>query len=153
MNTKPLTRAMVRWMDEVRKLKGGTGVQFDPLLAELKQLKASAEAYEAHLQSGKWQGADARKLAAVNTVLFRSERALAPEPGIPGRTWYKHQLAAPGSYTGYSAKTLPAIREAVEAGHVDEANRGIAPLVAAIRELRVRVDQATAGLTDCEAHP
>jgi len=146
-----LTRAMVRWMDEVRKLKGGAGVQFDPLLDELRQLKASAEAYEDQLRSGHWKNADPRRLAAVNSPLFRSERALAPERGLPGRPWYRHQLAAPGTYTGYSAKTLPAIREAVEAGKLDEANRGVPPLVAAIKELRNRVDQATTALAACDS--
>jgi len=148
-----LTRALVRWMDEVRKLKGGTSVQFDPLLTELKELRKSAQLYEAQLQGGKWHGAGAKKLATVNTLLFRTERALAPPAGIPGRTWYKHQLAAPGSYTGYSAKTLPVVRESLESGRIEEANRGVAPLVDAIRELRVRVDQATAGLVDCAAKP
>jgi N-acetylated-alpha-linked acidic dipeptidase len=146
-----LTRAVVRWMDEVRKLKGGNGVQFDALLDELKELKTSAQAYEARLQKGQWQGADAPKLAAVNSVLMRSERALAPEAGMPGRTWYKHQLMAPGLYTGYSAKTLPAIREAAEVGRIDEANKGVAPVVGALRGLRNRVDQATAALAACES--
>ena len=64
------------------------------------------------------------------------------ESGLPGRTWYKHLLAAPGSYTGYSAKTLPMIRESVEAGKLEEANRQVAPVVAALHDLRVRIDQA-----------
>ena len=40
----------------------------------------------------------------------------------PERPFYKHQLMAPGLYTGYSAKTLPGIREAAEAKRWAEAN-------------------------------
>jgi N-acetylated-alpha-linked acidic dipeptidase len=39
---------------------------------------------------------------------------MSTESGLPGREWYKHQLYAPGFYTGYGVKTIPAIREAIE---------------------------------------
>ena len=51
-----------------------------------------------------------------------TEQALTLPDGLPGREWYRHQISAPGLYTGYGAKTLPGIREAVEAKHYDEAN-------------------------------
>ena len=57
-----------------------------------------------------------------NDVLRRAEQALTLPDGLPGREWYRHQISAPGLYTGYGAKTLPGIREAVEAKRFDEAN-------------------------------
>ena len=42
------------------------------------------------------------------------EQTLSSGRGLPGREWYRHMLYAPGRYTGYAAKTLPAIREAIE---------------------------------------
>ncbi len=60
-------------------------------------------------------------LAPVNEIILRSERSLATDPGLPGRPWYRHRIYAPGKYTGYDAKTLPGIREAVEAHKPDEA--------------------------------
>ena len=54
-------------------------------------------------------------LAQVNRQLYMSERALTAESGLPGRQWYRHQIYAPGFYTGYGVKTLPRIREAIEA--------------------------------------
>jgi len=41
--------------------------------------------------------------------------------GLPGRPWYKSAMSAPGQYTGYGAKTLPGVREAIELGKFDEA--------------------------------
>jgi N-acetylated-alpha-linked acidic dipeptidase len=46
---------------------------------------------------------------------------MAMDPGLPGRPWYRHRIYAPGQYTGYDAKTLPGIREAIEARKPEEA--------------------------------
>jgi N-acetylated-alpha-linked acidic dipeptidase len=45
---------------------------------------------------------------------MRSERVLTNPDGLPNRNWYKHQIYAPGFYTGYGVKTVPAVREAVD---------------------------------------
>ncbi len=51
---------------------------------------------------------------AQNAALAALEQALTRREGLPGRPWFKHQVYAPGFYTGYGVKTLPAIREALE---------------------------------------
>jgi N-acetylated-alpha-linked acidic dipeptidase len=51
---------------------------------------------------------------AWNQTMRLAERQLLG-PGLPGRPWYRHVITAPGEYTGYGAKTLPGIREAIEA--------------------------------------
>jgi len=40
--------------------------------------------------------------------------ALTLNDGLPNRPWFKHQIYAPGLYTGYGVKTLPAVRESIE---------------------------------------
>ncbi len=52
--------------------------------------------------------------AAANGKILGLERLLLSEEGLPGRPWFKNQIYAPGFYTGYGVKTLPAVREAVE---------------------------------------
>jgi N-acetylated-alpha-linked acidic dipeptidase len=47
-------------------------------------------------------------------LLFSSERLLTRDAGLEGRPWYKHYIYAPGFYTGYGVKTIPAVREAIE---------------------------------------
>jgi N-acetylated-alpha-linked acidic dipeptidase len=45
----------------------------------------------------------------------RTEQAMTREPGLPdGRGWYKNMIYAPGRFTGYGAKTVPGVREAIE---------------------------------------
>lgn len=53
-------------------------------------------------------------MAEVNQTLLGSERALTSLDGLPGRSWYRHLVYAPGFYTGYGVKTIPGVREAVE---------------------------------------
>jgi N-acetylated-alpha-linked acidic dipeptidase len=50
----------------------------------------------------------------VNEELLKSERALLDSGGLPNRPWFENMVYAPGFYTGYGVKTLPAVREAIE---------------------------------------
>lgn len=49
-----------------------------------------------------------------NAAVFLTERNLLTDKGLPGRPWFRHELYAPGLYTGYGVKTMPGIREAIE---------------------------------------
>ena len=55
-----------------------------------------------------------KSLETVNAKLIESERKLTTAEGLPGRPWFRHQIYAPGFYTGYGVKTIPAVREAIE---------------------------------------
>jgi len=63
------------------------------------------------------EGGTAYANAAVrplNQQLIEAERNFLWPEGLPGRPWYKNQIYAPGAYTGYAVKTIPAVREALE---------------------------------------
>jgi N-acetylated-alpha-linked acidic dipeptidase len=86
-------------------------------------------------------------LARVNTALYRAEQALSDEAGLPGRSWYRHLIYAPGYYTGYGVKTMPGIREAVEDKPDGATAQAQAARVAtAIEQYAAQIEQATAGL-------
>jgi N-acetylated-alpha-linked acidic dipeptidase len=51
-------------------------------------------------------------------------------------------IYAPGLYTGYAAKTLPGIREAIEARRWDEANRNIGVVAGALEAYRAGLERA-----------
>jgi N-acetylated-alpha-linked acidic dipeptidase len=71
---------------------------------------------------------------------MQCERALLRPEGLPRRPWYKHQIYAPG----YSPKTIPAVREAIEERRLDDANVQI-PIVAQTLEAMARqIESATA---------
>lgn len=80
---------------------------------------------------------------ALDELLYTSERTLTRKEGLPLRPWYVHQLYAPGYYTGYSVKTLPGIREAIEERRFDEAQVQIGAAAQAILACAAQVDRAT----------
>ncbi len=80
---------------------------------------------------------------APNQVLIGAERALTRQAGLPGRSWYRHQLYAPGLYTGYNARTLPGVREAADLGKMVEAQQQVGILAETLREFTGEVERAT----------
>jgi N-acetylated-alpha-linked acidic dipeptidase len=60
-------------------------------------------------------------LAELNHRLMTAERDLIEPAGLPDRPWYRHVIYAPGLYTGYGVKTIPGVREAVDAGNYTRA--------------------------------
>jgi N-acetylated-alpha-linked acidic dipeptidase len=87
---------------------------FAPIENAVARVKASAKAYDAALAS-KGAALPAAKKSKLVELAGRTEQALLMEPGLPGgRGWYKNMIYAPGRFTGYGAKTLPGVREAIE---------------------------------------
>ncbi len=60
-------------------------------------------------------------LAEMNRRAIMAERDLIEPAGLPDRPWYRHVIYAPGLYTGYGVKTMPGVREAVDAGNYTRA--------------------------------
>jgi N-acetylated-alpha-linked acidic dipeptidase len=136
------------YLDELSEIKGASSVHLEAARKELERVRKAAEAYEGryHRSLDKTSTAPADRLTAVNELLFRTERSMLLPAGLPGRDWFKHQIYAPGLYTGYGAKTLPGIREAAEAARWDEANRESEALVGVLRAVRTQIEQADKAL-------
>lgn len=110
-------------------------LNFAPVQNGVDAVQRAAEDYERAVQRAhENSGAALAKasLAGVNARLMQAERALTAESGLPSRPWYKHLLYAPGLYTGYGVKTMPAAREAIEQGRWAEANTELARIGAAL---------------------
>ena len=87
---------------------------------------------------------DLAVLSQVNPLLYTAERTLIHEQGLPGRPWFRHQLYAPGFYTGYGAKTLPWIRESIEQRKYDQVAPGVDALAAALNALAEQMERIKA---------
>lgn len=101
-------------------------LDFAPLDNAVDALSRSAQHYRDALAKAWAGGVPAPVLEDLNQKLKESERRLTAEEGLLRRPWYKHMLYAPGVYSGYGAKTLPGVREAIEQKRWDEANSEIA---------------------------
>jgi len=102
--------------------------------------KKAADAARPHL------AASSDVVAAVNQQLIQSERVLTDPDGLPGRSWYRHLLYAPGTYTGYGVKTVPGVREGIEQARYEEAEREIVRAARAVMREADLLDQAAADL-------
>jgi N-acetylated-alpha-linked acidic dipeptidase len=118
-------------------------LNFAPLQNALSRLKEGSSKLEQLLQripsdndrlSGKGR-------SQANQLLAQAERALTAKEGLPRRPWFKHEVYAPGFYTGYQVKTLPGIREALEQQNWHEAEEQI-------RQAADTLDQFTYLLND-----
>ena len=59
--------------------------------------------------------------AGIDRRLIMAERDLIEPAGLPDRPWFRHVIYAPGLYTGYGVKTIPGVREAVDAKNFSRA--------------------------------
>lgn len=150
------TDTVARYVAEIRKLHasktGAPLVDFTPLADAVTRLTRAAQAYEkAHAAVPAARGtaiaSRTEALRALNQLLYTSERRLGDPKGLPRRDWFRHQIYAPGFYTGYGVKTLPQIREGLEEGQWDEARAGVTRVAGALTALAEQVDRATAALT------
>ncbi|MBV9493378.1 MAG: M28 family peptidase, partial [Acidobacteria bacterium] len=108
-------------------------LDFAPLQNAVAHLKRSAKAFNAGAGDAK-----------MDKALMRLERAFTREDGLPGRPWFKHYVYAPGQYTGYGVKTLPAVREAIEMKRWSEANQQIAVTAGVLETYATEVEKAAA---------
>jgi N-acetylated-alpha-linked acidic dipeptidase len=72
------------------------------------------------------------------------EQALTDADGLPGREWFKHMIYAPGLLTGYGVKTVPGVREALEARDWRGAEKYAAITARVLDGYRARLDALTA---------
>jgi N-acetylated-alpha-linked acidic dipeptidase len=123
-------------------------LSFAPIQASLTKLQQSTRAYDAVLRDQ----ATARKLAtpdtqqALDNALRQIELSLAGGRGLPRRPWFRHEIYAPGFYTGYGAKTLPGIRESIEQHNWPEAMEQIGIVASTLERAATQIDKATAVL-------
>ena len=106
-------------------------LELAPLRNAVARLKKAAEKFDA---------APSRD----DRTVMRLERALTRDEGLPQRPWYRHHVYAPGLYTGYGVKTLPAVREAIELRKWDEANAQIVVLAGVLDRYVRLLDANTA---------
>ena len=120
-------------------------LDFAPMEAAVDKLKTSAKAYdEALAKNGASLSGD--RLAHLQALMLDLDQTLAPDVGLPGRPWFKNLIYAPGTLTGYGAKTLPGIREGIEQQRFADAAAYIKITADALDAYRARLDQATAVL-------
>ena len=121
-------------------------LNFAPLQNALTRLQESTQRYDAAMRdpasAARLQSRDVQR--ALDSALNKVEHAMTSESGLPRRSWFKHEIYAPGFYTGYGVKTLPAIREALEQHDWPEATDQIDVVARTLDNTAAQIDQVTA---------
>jgi N-acetylated-alpha-linked acidic dipeptidase len=128
---------------------------FAPMENAVDALVRSAGEYKKAVEHANANGGAAlasASLAEVNKMLMDSERKLANSEGLPNRPWFKHQLYAPGFYTGYAVKTVPAVREAIESKNWKQADEAIVVVAHVLQDEAELISSAAAKLMAATAH-
>jgi N-acetylated-alpha-linked acidic dipeptidase len=140
---------LARYVSELEALattKKEAKVDLGPVRAAVDALRRAGDAYErayagvARMPETALVGR--QELGQLNRLLITSERQLGAGDGLPRRPWFKHQIYAPGFYTGYGVKTMPQIREGLEEGRFTEAQGGTRTVSNAVNALAKQVEQA-----------
>jgi N-acetylated-alpha-linked acidic dipeptidase len=124
-------------------------LNFAPLQNASEALTHAAEHYQKALDKLSPNGnlaIHSAALAPLNAKLISSERKLTSSDGLPIRPWYKHQVYAPGFYTGYGVKTLPGVREAIEQKKWKEADEQLARVGAILQDEAQLIESLAAEL-------
>ena len=118
-------------------------IDFGALEDASERLSASATAFDiAYAAHGPALTPATR--ARLNATLRDIDQLLIDDTGLPGRPWFKNMVYAPGRFTGYGAKTLPGVREAIEERRFADAIRYVTLTANALTGFAARLDAATA---------
>ena len=98
---KPMISALKNFSEEAERVEKAR----QATVLEIEQTRA--EANDRHRRA-------VARLQRINDALLAVERSLTDDRGLRGRTWYTHQIYAPGTYTGYAAQPLPDFRQALD---------------------------------------
>jgi N-acetylated-alpha-linked acidic dipeptidase len=113
-----------------------------PLQNAVDHLKRSASAADAML--GREESLPAATRARINASLAQIDQLLLDPQGLPGRPWFQNLVYAPGTLTGYGAKTLPGVREGIEQRRFDDARTYVVRTAKVLEDYADRLDEAAA---------
>jgi N-acetylated-alpha-linked acidic dipeptidase len=139
MDYEAYGRQVLEYIDEIEKEASAASTDGEKQVdfAGLRQAAAAFAAAGADLRLRGERiiesGGDPKVIADYNRRLMLAERDLIEPQGLPDRPWFRHVIYAPGLYTGYGVKTIPGVREAVDAKNFSRAAAQARLVIAALQ--------------------
>jgi N-acetylated-alpha-linked acidic dipeptidase len=110
------------------------------MTSAIDELTKEAERVEKNRQEA-IRNSDRERLSRINDAIIQAERQFIDAKGLRGRAWYKHQIYAPGFYTGYAAQPLTDFRQALDDRNAANAKESLSRIVEAIRRVTKTLKQ------------
>jgi N-acetylated-alpha-linked acidic dipeptidase len=104
------------------------------MTSAIDDLAKEAERVEKNRQEAV-RNSDRERLTKINDAIIQAERQFIDAGGLRGRAWYKHQIYAPGIYTGYAAQPLTDFRQALDDRNATNAKESLVKIVEAIKRV------------------
>jgi len=117
-------------------------MDFAPLDRSIGEVEKAAAAFKQ--AESRWLALSPEKRNALNEKLSLAERKFSSDVGLPRRPWVRNLLYAPGTLTGYGAKTMPGVREALEQMRFDEAKEQLVQIAKVVHDEAEYIQQITA---------
>jgi N-acetylated-alpha-linked acidic dipeptidase len=111
------------------------------MTSAIDDLTKEAERIEKNRQEAV-RNSDRERLVRINNALIQAERQFIDAKGLRGRAWYKHQIYAPGIYTGYAAQPLTDFRQALDDRNSTNAKESLETIVEAVKRVTRTLKQA-----------
>lgn len=122
-------------------------LNFAPLDNAVAALKARADDYTSAF-NGRAATLTPAARDRLNGLLAGIDQLLLDDRGLPGRPWFRNLIYAPGRLTGYGAKTLPGVREAIEERRFAEAEEYVLRTAQVLQVYARRLQEAQAVLEE-----
>jgi N-acetylated-alpha-linked acidic dipeptidase len=129
IDEKSMTNALEKFTEEAERI-------------EKARQETADEVERTRTEAGDRHPRAVAKLRRINDGLIAVERSLTDARGLRGRTWYTHQIYAPGTYTGYAAQPLPDFRQALDDRNTTNAKEALDRIVAALNRATETLRQA-----------
>ena len=113
------------------------------MIAALDEFSKEAERVERIRQQATRDRVDVARLRKLNDALIQVERQFIDARGLRNRSWYKHQIYAPGIYTGYAAQPLTDFRQALDDRNSTNAREALSRIVDAIKRATTTLRQVS----------
>ena len=126
-------------------LKQVPNFDFAPLDSAIATLTANSKAYESAM-TAKSASLSPSQIAKLQGFMDTIDQTLLTGGGLPGRTWYKNVVYAPGRYIGYGVTTLPGITEAITEERWNDVTPSITFTADALNAYSARLAAATEAL-------
>ncbi len=121
-------------------------LNFAPLDNAMAALDQAAQRYKVAAAAAGNHLPSPDSVKTINQQLAQAEQKLLSPQGLPRRPWMQNLIVAPGWYTGYGAKTLPGVREAIEQRRYPEAADQIVALAQALQNEAALIDKISGEL-------
>jgi N-acetylated-alpha-linked acidic dipeptidase len=129
-----------------RKQPPAARLNFAQLESGVTAVQNAANAYNRASARFNARAATPQSLKEANARLMAVEQDMTTPEGLPDRPWYRHQIYAPGFYTGYGVKTIPGVRESIEQQNWPRAQTEIERVGKALEATAEAIRRASAAL-------